>query len=71
MQSNCNELLSKLTTELEIFIKAVFAYVYFRWNSYQPAAPAQFFMELLSENKIVFENTFTVIDTDCIRQKKY
>ena len=45
--------------------------VYFRLDSYDPAYPAQFFMKLLIENKIVFEGIFTVIDTDSIRQRKY
>jgi predicted nuclease of predicted toxin-antitoxin system len=45
--------------------------IYFRWNSYKPESPAQFFIELLKQNKIIFENIFTVIDTDSIRQRKY
>ena len=45
--------------------------VYFRWNSYQPEAPAQFLMTLLAQNEVAIEHTFTVIDTDTIRQRKY
>jgi predicted nuclease of predicted toxin-antitoxin system len=45
--------------------------VYFRWDSYQPESPAQFFMALLEKNEIVVEGMFTVVDNDSIRQRKY
>jgi predicted nuclease of predicted toxin-antitoxin system len=45
--------------------------IYFRWNTYSPAYPAQFLMELLGKDEIKFEQIFTVIDTDSIRQRKY
>lgn len=43
--------------------------VYFRIQNFQPAEPAEILLRLLSETEIIFENRFTVIAENNIRQR--
>lgn len=46
--------------------------IYFRWNIFQPEAPANFCAKLFNEFHGNFENKLTVIDDDgFMRQKAY
>ncbi len=45
--------------------------IYLRFNEFSPIEPGKFTEELVREEKIEFERTLTVYDSNGIRQRKY
>ncbi len=45
--------------------------IYFRWDSFFPEEPGEYFIKLCNESKMQFNNMLTVISKDNIRQRKY
>ncbi|CAN5878571.1 hypothetical protein BH11BAC7_BH11BAC7_28590 [soil metagenome] len=45
--------------------------IYFRYKGKNPEFAGEFILKLLHENKMQFENTFTVIEESNIRQRQY
>lgn len=45
--------------------------VYLRLSQANPSSAASFFLELIHNEKIVFENALTVVDEQKVRQRKY
>jgi predicted nuclease of predicted toxin-antitoxin system len=45
--------------------------IYFRWKEFYPKQPGEFLIQLFAQSNIRIEQSFTVIDKDNIRQRKY
>jgi predicted nuclease of predicted toxin-antitoxin system len=45
--------------------------IYLRWRQFRPEDPGRYLAQLLTNTKIGFSHTLTVIDEDTIRQRKY
>ncbi len=43
--------------------------IFLRFRNFSPEYPANLLLEILHDNKLDFENKFTVIDLDQIRQR--